>query len=149
MKYDGEGCGGGGENTNGEEGDSATLGKLGLGGYDMDDFCLINALDMYDHSDGVSDTEMFRSVLRVVSALLHASNLTFVACEEDGCALDETNVHLRHVVDLLGITMGGLNSALCYHEITVGIAGGDAGNKQFKRVGSGGDEEGITRRGEG
>ena len=149
MKYDDSD--GGGDNADGGGGDGATLEKLGLGEYDMEDFRLINASDTYDRRDGVSDAEMFRqmrrsmsivgfapedvhSVLRVVSALLHASNLTFVAREEDGCALDETNAHLRHVVDLLGITTGGLNSALCYHEITVGIAGGDAGKKQFKRV---------------
>jgi myosin heavy subunit len=147
MKLDGDGGRG---DADGEEWDDvATLEKLGLSEYDMEDFRLINASDTYDRRDGVSDARTFRqmrrsmsvmgfspedvfSVLRVVSALLHASNLAFVA-REDCCALDETNAHLRHVVDLLGITTEGLNSALCYHEITVGIAG-DAGKKQFKRV---------------
>jgi myosin-5 len=80
---------------------------------------------------GFSPEDVF-SVLSVLSALLHASNLAFVA-QEDCCALDKSNAHLRHVVNLLGIMTEGLNSALCYHKITVGIAG-DAGKKQFKRV---------------
>jgi myosin-5 len=80
---------------------------------------------------GFSPEDVF-SVLRVVSALLHASNLSFVV-REDCCALDKSNTHLRHVVDLLSITTEGLNLALCYHEITVSIAG-NADKKQFKRV---------------
>ena len=64
--------------------------------------------------------------------MLPTSPFAFVA-REDCCALDESNAHLRHVINLLGITTEGLNLALCYHEITVGIAG-DAGKKQFKRV---------------
>ena len=65
-------------------------------------------------------------------ALLRASNLAFVA-REDCFILDKSNAHLRHIVDLLCITTEGLNSALCYHKITVGIAG-NASKKQFKRV---------------
>ena len=56
-------------------------------------------------------------VLKVVSALLHLSNLTFIK-REDCCALDKSNVRLMLFVRLLGITAGKLNSALCYHEIT-------------------------------
>jgi myosin-5 len=121
--------------------DVATLEKLGLSEYDMEDFCLINMSDTYDRRDGVSNARTFcqmkRSMLVMGFSLedvfsVLSSNLAFVA-QEDCRALDKSNAHLRHVLDLLGITTEGLNLALCYHEITVGIAG-NTGKKQFKRV---------------
>jgi myosin-5 len=59
------------------------------------------------------------AVFGVVSALLHASNLTFKSAGEVECALDMDNPHVQFVVDLLGISTKGLNHALCYDEIVV------------------------------
>jgi len=79
------------------------------------------------------------NVLHIIASLLHASNLTFVQKgvsagqnECDECALDETNPHLEYVVNLLGISVDKLNSAVCYHEITIGGDGGGANG--FGRV---------------
>ena len=92
MKLNGDG---GSCDADGEEWDDvATLEKLDLSEYDMKDFHLNNVSDTYDRRDGVSDARTFRqmrrlmlvmgfspedvfSILRVVLALLHASNLAF------------------------------------------------------------------------
>ncbi len=125
-----------------------SLKNLGLMDYDMEDFRMLNKSGTYDRRDGVSDQQTFwdtlramtimeftpsdiSNVLEVVASLLHASNLTFVqkAVSEDlnvdgECKLDDDNLHLRHVANLLGITAEKLNSAVCYHEITIGGDGG-------------------------
>ncbi|EED88551.1 predicted protein, partial [Thalassiosira pseudonana CCMP1335] len=105
-------------------------------GDEMEDFRLINTSETYERRDGVSDADTFHdmkkamsimgftptdqhAVFGVVSALLHASNLTFKSAGEVECALDMDNPHVQFVVDLLGISTKGLNHALCYDEIVV------------------------------
>ena len=124
--------------------------KLGLLNYDMEDFRLINTSDTYDRRDGVLDSDTFNdmkqamtimgftcteihSVFQVTTALLHASNLSFERVGEVECALKQDDAHLDYVVDLLGITKEGLNSALCYYEITIGGTG-RKGGETHKRV---------------
>jgi myosin-5 len=109
--------------------------KFGLSQYGMEDFALINSSGTYDRRDGVSDASTFADLCRAMSvmgfkreeqidvfaataALLHASNLSFKRIGEQECAL-EHSFHLDCVVDLLGISMEGLNQALCYYEIVV------------------------------
>ena len=118
--------------------------ELGLLDYDMEDFRMLNNSDTYDRRDGVSDQQTFwatkramsilgfttsdvSNVLQVVASLLHASNLTFVQKSssvelsvDDECKLDEENPHLEYAIKLLGITVEAFNSAVCYHEITIG-----------------------------
>lgn len=108
---------------------------FGLGQYDLDDFALVNSSGTYDRRDGVSDSSTFADLCRamsvmgfkkgeqidvfaVISALLHASNLTFNKIGEVECVLENSS-HLDYVLDLLGITKEGLNHALCYYEIVV------------------------------
>jgi len=147
MKYDDD------DNSLEEEADTNTnqmVEKLGLLNYDMEDFRLINTSDTYDRRDGVLDSDTFtdmkqamtimgftsteiHSVFQVTTALLHASNLSFERVGEVECALETDNAHLDYVVDLLGITKEGLNSALCYYEITIGGTG-RKGGETHKRV---------------
>lgn len=138
------------------EGGVVSFQELGLLDYDMEDFRMLNNSGTYDRRDGVSDQQTFwntkhamktmeftpcdvSNVLHIIASLLHASNLTFVQKgvsagqnECDECALDETNPHLEYVVNLLGISVDKLNSAVCYHEITIGGDGGGANG--FGRV---------------
>ena len=72
-------------------------------------------------------------MLEIMSALLHASNLSFERIGEVECALEMDNPHLDYVVDLLGITKEALNQALCYYEITIGGTGWKGG-ETHKRV---------------
>ena len=130
--------------------DQQMVEKLGLLNYDMEDFRLINTSDTYDRRDGVLDSDTFHdmkqamtimgftsteihSVFQVTTALLHASNLSFERIGEVECALETDNAHLDYLVDLLGITKEGLNSALCYYEITIGGTG-RKGGETHKRV---------------
>jgi myosin-5 len=132
------------------EGGVVSFNDLGLLDYDMEDFRMLNNSGAYDRRDGVPDQQTFwntkhamtamgftpcdlSNVLQVIASLLHAANLTFVQKDVstgrivgDECALDETNPHLGYVVNLLGISVDNLNSAVCYHEITIGGDGGGA-----------------------
>jgi hypothetical protein len=101
-----------------------------------DDFCM-TAAGTYDRRDGVTDKETYRQlrlamntmkfsvqeqkqVFSVVSALLHASNLTFSDLPDDESALEEESVHLLPVCHLLGVTLQDLNQSLCSFSITAG-----------------------------
>lgn len=87
--------------------------------------------------DGVSDRETCKELLvamttmcfskedifhvfSVASAILHASNLTFTATDSESCSIDKTNVHLRPVCELLGVSLEDLNQALCHCSIQAG-----------------------------
>jgi len=144
MKYEDD------NSVEGADTDQHMVEKLGLLNYEMEDFRLINTSATYDRRDGVLDSDTFHdmkqamtimgftsteihSVFQVTTALLHASNLSFERIGEVECALETDNAHLDYMVDLLGITKEGLNSALCYYEITIGGTG-RKGGETHKRV---------------
>ena len=105
--------------------------ELHVAGKSPRDFCMTSCSGTFDRRDGVSDRDTYRELrnaldtvgftrneqfdlFTVTCAMLHTSNLTFV--EEraaDASALDKSNPSLRHAVELLGVSVENLNSALC------------------------------------
>mmetsp|Transcript_87150 Transcript_87150/g.130738 ORF Transcript_87150/g.130738 Transcript_87150/m.130738 type:complete len:1202 (-) Transcript_87150:185-3790(-) len=100
-----------------------------------DDFKM-TASGTTDRRDGVSDKETYRAlktamntmkfpqeeqrdVFATAAAILHASNLSFIALDQ-GSALDDRNVHLQPVCHLLGVSAEDLSRALCSFSITAG-----------------------------
>ena len=105
--------------------------------YAPQDFKMTNQSGTYDRRDGVDDAKLYDSlvlsfgtmgfdqdiqkdIISVVSAFLHASNLTFTAPTEDTSAVDETNPHLDPVVKLLGLDKSAFLAAMTEYEIEVG-----------------------------
>lgn len=56
----------------------------------------------------------------IVSALLHASNVSFSVSSSDESKVDYDNLHLKYVTDLLGLDVDSFNDALCAVYIEVG-----------------------------
>ena len=114
------------------------LDKYFLTDYTAEDFKMTNQSDTYDRRDGVCDYDTFQDLLHametmgfatieqadimsVTCALLHASNLTLNSINAgDESEIDRSNLHLKPILTLLGITADSLNRALCYFSITAG-----------------------------
>ena len=59
------------------------------------------------------------NILKIVSAILHLSNLNFLE-DSSGCTLDDRNTSLQSVLHLLGVTRDNLDKALCCVNIEAG-----------------------------
>jgi myosin-5 len=113
------------------------LESYGLDGYQLEDFRMTNQSGTYDRRDGVEDYDTYDelrrametmgmtqdeqwNVLSIPSAVLHGSNITFVAKSADESALDTKNGHLKPFLKLMGLTATDLDRALCYFNIKAG-----------------------------
>lgn len=111
--------------------------------YTARDFKMTLQSDCYDRRDGVNDAQLFdklclalrtlgfdataqMEIFGVVSAILHASNLTFMAVTDDSSKVNENNLHLQPFLELLGIDKDSFQSAICEFDIEVG-------NKSYTR----------------
>jgi myosin heavy subunit len=65
-------------------------------------------------------TEDQENILSVTAALLHCSNLEFIAISADECEIDRDSPSLEPILSLLGFTADALNRALCYFSIKAG-----------------------------
>jgi len=99
------------------------------------DFQMLCHSGTYDRRDG-GDRESFRNlfcamkhvgftdeevaeILTVVTALLYASNLTFVSLSEDECKIDPQNSSLEQFQRLLGVDEDAINNTFCRTATTV------------------------------
>jgi Myosin head (motor domain) len=102
---------------------------LRVGNFTAYDFKMTAVSGTFDRRDGVTDRDAFKElrealdtvgftaeeqfeIFRVCTALLHASNLSFQE-SNDASELDLSNPSLRCAVDLLGVSVIGLNEACC------------------------------------
>jgi len=65
------------------------------------------------------DSSVQNDIFRIVSSLLHLSNITFTE-DSDGCKLDFSNPSLNPALQLLGVTGEALEQALCCVNIEAG-----------------------------
>ena len=96
-----------------------------------------SASGTYHRRDGVHDESTFQElktamntmgfdgeeqldIFEIVSALLHLSNLTFVERGHDECLLEESTHSLEAALELCGVTLDGLEAALCSVVIEAG-----------------------------
>lgn len=49
----------------------------------------------------------------IISALLHASNVSFSISSSDESKVDYDNLHLKYATDILGLDVDSFNDALC------------------------------------
>ncbi|KAL3779980.1 hypothetical protein ACHAW5_008629 [Stephanodiscus triporus] len=100
-----------------------------------EDFRITSRSGTYDRRDGVKDADTYHTLVDaldvmgfpterqydlfgVASAILHLSNLTVNPIRGgEECEIDPSNVHLRPVLELLGVTRENLNHAICYFKI--------------------------------
>ncbi len=119
--------------------------ELLLGRASPQDFIMTSsASETYKRRDGVRDDTTFgylrkamltmgfdssdqRDILRIVSSLLHLSNITFSE-ESSGCTLSSSNASLGPALQLLGVSRSALERALCCVNIEAG------GEKVVKRL---------------
>ncbi len=112
--------------------------QLLLGRATPHDFVMTrSASETYKRRDGVRDDTTFASlrkamvtmgfeladqidILRIVSAILHLSNLNFLEDSSSGCTLDDKNPSLAAALKLLGVTRDNLDKALCCVNIEAG-----------------------------
>ncbi len=111
--------------------------ELALNGYGIHDFRITAASGTFDRRDGVKDSTTFsdlkrametvgfsaeerKGIFRVVSGLLHLSNIGFVETKSDTVILDETNSSLQKVLDIFGVDLESITNSLCTCTITVG-----------------------------
>lgn len=68
------------------------------------------------------DPDIQMDIFTVVTAVLHASNLDFVAVshKDDSSTVDEKNAHLQPFLQLLGIDRDSFKQAICGIDIEVG-----------------------------
>ena len=71
------------------------------------------------HTMGFDKIER-ENILSVTSALLHCSNLDFIAISADECEIKRDSSSLEPILSLLGFTVEALNRALCYFSIKAG-----------------------------
>jgi len=111
--------------------------ELFLGRSNANDFIMtISPSETYTRRDGVRDDTTFgylrhamntmgfkssdqKDILRIVSSLLHLSNITF-AEDSSGCTLDSKNGSLSPALQLLGVSGEALEQALCCVNIEAG-----------------------------
>jgi myosin-5 len=119
--------------------------ELLLGRSSPQDFIMTtSASETYKRRDGVRDDTTFGSlrkamvtmgfdssdqkeILRIVSSLLHLSNITFTE-DSSGCSLNSNNTSLNPALQLLGVSGKALERALCCVNIEAG------GEKVVKRL---------------
>ncbi len=112
--------------------------ELLLGRANPEDFAMtLSPSGTYKRRDGVRDDTTFAAmrkalvtmgfsaadqmdILRIVSALLHLSNLSFLEDSSGGCTLDDKNPSLPSALQLLGVTKDNLDEALCCVNIEAG-----------------------------
>lgn len=99
-----------------------------LDDFQPEDFKLLSQTGTYDRRDGVSDEknhqemleamltigfppETIQSLMRLVVAILFASNMTFTTYNDDSCSLDENHAALA-VASLLGVTFEDLAASI-------------------------------------
>ena len=117
-----------------------------LGRASPEDFAMTrSSSNTYDRRDGVRDDSTFTSMrkalttmkftsadqkdlLRIISALLHLSNLNFSEDSSGGCTLDDKNTSLLPTLQLLGVSRDSLDKALCCVNIEAG------GEKLIKKL---------------
>lgn len=111
--------------------------ELLLGRYNPQDFNMTTSpSETYKRRDGVRDDTTFAAlrkamvtmgfdssdqndIFRIVSSLLHLSNITFTE-DSSGCKLDSANPSLNPALQLLGVTSEALEQALCCVNIEAG-----------------------------
>lgn len=116
---------------------SAERKELFLGRHNPHDFVMTTSpSETYKRRDGVRDDTTFAAlrkamttmgfdssvqydIFRIVSSLLHLSNITFTE-DSDGCKLDSSNPSLKPALQLLGVTSEALEEALCCVNIEAG-----------------------------
>ena len=104
---------------------------------EAEDFKITSKSGTYDRRDGVEDEDEFDNcvkafetlgfdaeeednILKLTSAMLHASNLTFSAICEDESQLDLENDSLSPVLTLLGFDQSAFRDALCCFYLKIG-----------------------------
>ena len=117
--------------------------QLFLEEYTAQDFKMTNQSGTYTRRDGANDAQLFdklvlamrtlgfdadaqMDIFTIVTAVLHASNLDFVAVTDDSSKVNEKNVHLLPFLQLLGIDKDSFEQAICEFDIEVG-------NKSYTR----------------
>lgn len=110
---------------------------LGLEGRGVHDFRITAASGTFDRRDGVTDISTFSDlkramntvgftpveqigIFKVISGLLHLSNITFLETNTDAVVLDQSNKSLGIVLDIFGVDHESLTKAICTSTITVG-----------------------------
>lgn len=68
---------------------------------------------------GITKEEQ-QTIVTISCALLHSSNVTFLAISPDECEIDVRNMSLEPALQLLGITLDTMNRALCHVEVKFG-----------------------------
>ena len=112
--------------------------QLLLGRSSAQDFAMTrSSSETYKRRDGVRDDSTFNSlrkamatmgfqpteqidILRIVSSILHLSNLNFLEDSSSGCTLDDKNLSLEAALRLLGVSRDNLDKALCCVNIEAG-----------------------------
>ena len=111
--------------------------KLGLQGYGIHDFRITASSGTFDRRDGVKDSSTYSDlrramdtvgftvdertgIFKVISSLLHLSNVGFLETKADTVVLDESNRSLGLVLDIFGVDLESITNALCTTTITVG-----------------------------
>jgi myosin-5 len=100
-----------------------------------EDYRITSRSGTYDRRDGVRDADTYADLVEaldvmgfdadrqgdlfgIASAVLHLSNITINPIRGgEECEIDVSNVHLRPVLELLGVTRENLNQAMCYFKI--------------------------------
>mmetsp|Transcript_11817 Transcript_11817/g.17718 ORF Transcript_11817/g.17718 Transcript_11817/m.17718 type:complete len:1156 (+) Transcript_11817:170-3637(+) len=110
---------------------------LGLQGYGIHDFRITASSGTFDRRDGVKDSSTYSDlrrametvgftadertgIFKVISSLLHLSNVEFLETRADTVVLDESNKSLGLVLDIFGVDLESITNALCTTTITVG-----------------------------
>ena len=111
--------------------------ELALQGYGIHDFRITASSGTFDRRDGVKDSKTFsdlkramdtvgfsaeerKGIFRVVSGVLHLSNIGFLETKADTVILDEGSASLQSVLDIFGVDLESITNALCTCTITVG-----------------------------
>jgi len=111
--------------------------ELGLEGRGVHDFRITATSGTFDRRDGVSDVSTLsdlkramntvgfttveqNGIFKVISGLLHLSNITFLETNTDAVVVDRTNKSLGIVQDIFGVDVESLTKAICTSTITVG-----------------------------
>jgi myosin-5 len=111
--------------------------QLFLENYTARDFKMTSQSGTYTRRDGVNDAQLFdklvlamrtlgfdpdiqMDIFTVVTAVLHASNLDFVAVTDDSSTVDEKNAHVQPFLQLLGLDKDNFKQAICGIDIEVG-----------------------------
>lgn len=111
--------------------------ELGLQGYEIRDFRITASSGVFDRRDGIKDSESFNSlqsamstvgftdsektqIFKVISGLLHMSNLKFVEMSSGAVVFDDECLSLGYVLDIFGVDKESLTNAVCKSTINVG-----------------------------